>query len=271
MESFVLSYKSSAIHYGKAGHGEKLLLCFHGYSQSSQSFAFMEKKIENDFTMIALDFPFHGETAWKEGLDFTMDDLLEIIRGILEAQLLLNKKFNVLGFSMGGRVALSMLQQIQGQIEKTLLIAPDGMKVNFWYRMATRHKSGNRLFRRTMQNPQPVFRLLKTANMLGAVNQSIFKFISLYIHDEKVRMDLYNRWTAMRHFRPHIRKIKMVIKKNKIPVRLLYGKHDRVIRFERAEKFISGIEFCCELKIVPTGHLLLTEENADTIISLLKN
>jgi hypothetical protein len=32
-----------------------------------------------------------------------------------------------------------------------------------------------------------------------------------------------------------------------------------------------GIEAYCELKIVPTGHLLLTEENADTIISMLKN
>ncbi len=54
-------------------------------------------------------------------------------------------------------------------------------------------------------------------------------------------------------------------------MRFLYGEYDRVIRFERARKFMNGIEEHCELKIVPTGHLLLTEENADTIISMLKN
>jgi surfactin synthase thioesterase subunit len=75
----------------------------------------------------------------------------------------------------------------------------------------------------------------------------------------------------MRGFRPEIGKIKSFIKENKISVKMLYGAHDRIIRFERAEKFRKGIEPYCELKIIPTGHQLLNEENASTIIELLKN
>ncbi len=271
MESFSMPYKSSSIHYSKAGNGEKLLFCFHGYSQSLQSFSFVEKKLDNDFTMIAIDFPFHGTTIWNEGLNFMMADLLKIIDQIITKHSLPKTKLYVLGFSMGGRVVLSIFQQIPERIEKMILIAPDGMKENFWYVLATQTKVGNQFFKSAMQKPAIIFGFLKMINKIGFVNQSVYKFISFYIHDEQVRQDLYNRWTTMRSFRPDIRKIKLIIKENKIPVRLLYGEYDRVIRFERARKFMNGIEPYCELKIVPTGHLLLTTENADTIIDLLKN
>jgi pimeloyl-ACP methyl ester carboxylesterase len=271
MQSLVLPYKSSIIHYFKAGYGNKLLLCFHGYSQSCQSFSFLEKNVEKDFIMIAIDFPFHGKTIWNEGLNFTINDLLEIINMIFQQHNISEKKITLFGFSMGGRAALYLMPYISGKIERLMLIAPDGLKLNFWYWLATQNKVGNKFFKYVMQKPALIFSFLKAANKMRLVNQSIFKFISFYIYDEQVRNDLYKRWTTMRSFRPNIEKVKSIIKENKMPVRLLYGEHDRIIRFERAEKFRKGIETFCELKIIPTGHQLLNEENAFTIIELLKN
>jgi pimeloyl-ACP methyl ester carboxylesterase len=271
MQSFLLQYKSSTIHCCKAGEGSKLLLCFHGYAQAAESFSFLEKKIGADFTMLAIDFPFHGKTIWNEGLNFTPNNLLEIIHSIADEFLSQEKKINLIGFSMGGRVALTLTQYIPDKIEKLLLLAPDGLKLNFWYWLATQNKAGNKLFKYIMQKPLLMFSFLKAANRMRLVNQSIYKFISYYIYDEKVREDLYKRWTTMRSFRPNIEKIKSIIKENKIPVRMLYGAHDRIIRFERAAKFREGIELFCELKVIPSGHQLLSEDNTDTIIEMLKN
>jgi pimeloyl-ACP methyl ester carboxylesterase len=271
MQSFFLPYKSSSMHYCKAGYGNKLLICFHGYSQSSQSFSFLEKNIEKDFTLIAVDFPFHGKTIWNEGLNFTPKDILEIINLISNQFLLNEKKIYLIGFSMGGRAALTLMQYIPDKIEKLLLLAPDGLKINFWYWLATQNKLGNKLFMHIMQKPAFMFGFLKAANKMGLVNQSIYKFVSFYIYDEQVRTDLYKRWTTMRSFKPDIHKIKLIIKENKISVRMLYGEHDRIIRLERAEKFRNGIESYCELKIIPTGHQLFNEGNASTIIEMLKN
>jgi len=271
MEPLFIRYKLSTIHYSKAGRGEKILLCFHGYSQSSSVFSFLEKTIENDFTLIAIDFPFHGKTIWNEGLNFTANDLMEIIDQIIKEQSLPKTKKHLLGFSMGGRVALSMMQQFPDKIERLLLIAPDGMKTNFWYWLATQNKTGNIFFKKTMRHPAPMFGILKAANKLGFVNPSIYKFVSHYIDDEKVRDDLYKRWTTMRNFKPKIKKIKSIIKVYNIPVRLLYGEFDKIIRFERAEKFMNGMEGYCRLKIVSTGHYLLIDANADSIFKMLKN
>ena len=177
----------------------------------------------------------------------------------------------LLGFSMGGRVALSLLQYIPDKIKRLVLIAPDGLKINFWYWLATQNRAGNTLFRHIMQKPGFMFAILKAANKAKLVNQSIYKFICFYIHDKQVRDDLYKRWTAMRNFRPDIEKIKSLIEENKIPVRMLYGEHDRIIRFERTGKLMKGIEAFCELKVIPAGHQLLNNQNTDTIIGLLKN
>lgn len=221
--------------------------------------------------MIAIDFPFHGKTIWNEGLNFTPADLLAIINLILNQFLLTEKKIYLIGFSMGGRAALTLMQHIPEKIEKLLLLAPDGLRLNFWYWLATQNKAGNKLFRYIMRRPALMFTILKAANKMRLVNQSIYKFISYYIYDAQVRNDLYKRWTTMRSFRPEIEKLKSIIKENKISVRMLYGEHDRIIRFERAEKFRKGIENYCELKVISTGHQLLNQENASTIIDLLKN
>ncbi|HSZ84650.1 MAG TPA: alpha/beta hydrolase [Puia sp.] len=270
MESFFISYKSSQIHYYKAGAGDKLLLCFHGYGEFAESFSFLEKSIANDFTLLAIDFPFHGKTIWNEELVFTPEDLVTILEKIIEEASFQNSKISLLGFSMGGRVALHLLQSIPTKIEKIILLAPDGLKINFWYWLATQTSIGNKLFYFTANKPSWFFLLMNTADKLRLVNQSVFKFANHYLHDKQMRNELYDRWTVMRQFKPNIKKIKQDIRANNIQLRLLYGRFDKVIRYKNAEKFMNGIESNCILSIINSGHELLKEKNADEIIRLIK-
>jgi pimeloyl-ACP methyl ester carboxylesterase len=271
MESFFTTYRSSQIHYGKAGAGSKLLLCFHGYGESAESFSFIERSIADEFTLLAIDFPFHGKTIWNEGLIFSPEDLINIVEKIIQSISFQNSKIYLIGFSMGGRVALHLLQSIPNKIEKIILLAPDGLKINFWYWLATQTSIGNKLFLFTASKPSWFFLLMNTADKLRLVNQSVFKFADHYLHDKQMRNDLYKRWTVMSKFKPNIKKIKQDIRGNNIQLRLLYGKFDKVIRYKNAEKFMSGIESNCILSIINSGHELLKEKNADEIIRLIKN
>jgi pimeloyl-ACP methyl ester carboxylesterase len=271
MKSSFVTYKSSQIHYYKAGAGSKLLLCFHGYGESAESFSFLEKRIADEFTLLAIDFPFHGKTIWNEGLVFTPKDLINILEKIIQETSFQNLKIFLLGFSMGGRVALHLLQSIPNKFEKIILLAPDGLKINFWYWLATQTSIGNKLFYFTANKPSWFFLLMKIADKLRLVNQSVFKFANHYLHDKQMRNDLYNRWKVMRKFKPNIKKIKQDIRSNNIHIRLLYGKYDKVIRYKNAEKFISEIESNCILSIINSGHELLKEKNVDEIIRLIKN
>jgi pimeloyl-ACP methyl ester carboxylesterase len=271
MQTDLISYRSSKVHYCWFGGGQKILLCFHGYGESEQTFHFLEKYISAEYTLFAIDLPFHGKTQWQEGLRFAATDLLAIIEALCAKHKLQLDQFTLLGYSMGGRVALQLLQVIPDKIEKTVLLAPDGLKVNFWYWLATQTYIGNRLFGFTMKHPAWFFSLLQAGNRLKLINQSVLKFTRYYIHDITVRRQLYERWTGMRAIKPDLAFVKKLIRAHRLPVRLLYGQYDRIIRHERGEKFRKGIESFCTLHIIQTGHQVLQEKHANQIIQLIQS
>jgi pimeloyl-ACP methyl ester carboxylesterase len=277
MHSDFLLFGASRIHYSRWGSGKKLLLCFHGYGESAASFAFLEDALGSEFTILAPDMPFHGRTEWKDGLFFDPSLFPELIDKMI-AGLPVEKdrapvdkdRWWVLGYSMGGRVALSLLQKMPERIVNLTLLAPDGLKVNGWYWLATQSDPGNRVFRRLMQKPRFFFLLLRMIGKLRLLNPGIHKFMFRYIGDPLVREELYHRWTVMRGFRPDIRSIKSIIREYRIPVSLIYGRHDRIIRAERGEQFRKGIESWCRLYVLETGHGVLAAKFIDTISAALK-
>jgi pimeloyl-ACP methyl ester carboxylesterase len=102
LERHFITYKNSKVHYCKFGSGCRLLFCFHGYGEEGNTFYPLEKRMGKDYTLIAVDLPFHGATLWHDGLLFTPQDLLEVLALITQEP---GKPFNLLGYSMGGRVA----------------------------------------------------------------------------------------------------------------------------------------------------------------------
>lgn len=276
MEHQFFQYKNSQISYYRFGKGPKIAICLHGYGEDGNVFSFLSKHLEDQYTFYAIDLPFHGKTAWNEGLIFKAADLQQLISGILKHEendklQTINYKLTIIGFSLGGRIALRLYQSIPENIEKMVLMAPDGLKINFWYWIATQNRIGSGLFKFTMRNPGWFFILLKILNKLKLVNSSIFKFVSYYIGDAQVRKELNERWMTLRKIKPDIKKIKQSIASFQMPTKLLYGQYDKIILPARGEKFRKGIEAYCDLTIIPSGHQLLHEKHASEIIKTLES
>ncbi len=275
VEQKFLSYGKSRISYLQFGSGPRLAICFHGYGEEAGSFEFLDNHAGNQFTFLSIDLPFHGKTEWKEGLNFTPDNLFEIVNKLQEKEgtdsplATPHSSLTILGFSLGGRVALSLYERIPGKIEKMILLAPDGLKVNSWYWLATQSWIGNKFFAFTMKYPGWFFGFLKILNKIGLVNVSIFKFVNYYIGDREVRNLLYARWTGLRKLKPGINKIKSLISKNATRVKLIYGKHDRIILSPVGERFRKGIEDHCELLVIHSGHQVLHEKHISEILPAL--
>lgn len=273
VEEKFIAYKSSQISYCRFGTGLNKVICFHGYGEEASLFGFLEKYAGNQYIFYSIDLPFHGNTTWNEGLNFNITDLSQIIETILHVdndQLEISQgKISLLGFSLGGRVALRFFQSHPEKVEKLLLLAPDGLKVNFWYWLATQTMIGNNFFAFTLKHPGWFFTFLKLLNKLNLVNASIFKFVNYYIGDANVRNLLYNRWTTLRKLKPRISLIKTFIRQKNIPVRLVYGQYDRIILSSVGEKFKKGIEKQCTLTVIQSGHQLLHEKYAAEIVEKL--
>jgi pimeloyl-ACP methyl ester carboxylesterase len=264
MESHLLPYKNSFIHYLKFGNGTKFLFCFHGYGENASSFVFLEKALGNDYTLIAIDFPFHGNTEWNENFEFSPRDLENIINTIVPLDL---QTISLIGYSMGGRLALAMLQYLPGKIERVVLVAPDGLHKNFWYWFSSQTAIGNRLFNYTMRNPRWFFGGMAFLRNFRLLNKSIFRFAHSYLDDPNERMLLYKRWTTMRRFLPKAGRITTVLKEYNIPLKMLFGSYDRIILSNRSARLDKKND-TISVKTIRAGHQLLKEKYTKDIAAL---
>ena len=265
MEAHFITYRSSTIYYNRMGNGPEWLFCFHGYGETGRSFEVFEALLGSNYTLIALDFPFHGQTNWQEGLLFDTTNLIQIIGLIKPA----DQPISLLGYSMGGRVALQLLQTIPNQIKRIVLVAPDGLHKNKWQWLSTKTKPGNLLFAYTMRKPYWMMRLLNMAAKLGLFNKSILKFVHFYLDDAEQRSILYRRWTTMRNFSPNLTLLKTIIIQNKIPVSIVFGRYDRVIISKHGYAFSKNADDYIKVIEIEAGHQMLREKYLPLIAELL--
>lgn len=266
VSSFFIPYKNSQIHCLQWGAGEKLLLCLHGFGEDAGSFMSLALQLQHQYTIIAMDLPLHGQTTWNEGLLCTTADIIDMIDKV---PALHNRNFSLAGFSMGGRVALAVYEQIPERVQQLVLLAPDGLKINFWYWLATQTAAGNRLFRYLMKKPAPFFAVTGMLKSMHMINMGVYHYVTQYLKQEGMRNRLYNIWTAMRKIRPRPAIIQSLIRKHKTPVVFIYGRYDRVIRYTSGLAFKKRAGDHCTLHILPCGHRILQEKNTAAIAALL--
>lgn len=266
--SFIL-YQNAKICYKKWGNGQDTVICLHGFGENSDSFNFLIPQ-KQDMTMIAPDLPLHGITQWDNTNTISIKTIYEIIEQLLLKENRTDQKITLLGFSMGGRIALHLTEAYPERIKKLVLIAPDGLKMNFWYAVATQTLLGNRFFKWVMEHPNPFIKLMKVMDKNNWINKGVAKFSLQFLQEKKVRQQLYTIWTGYRKIKPNLPAIKDHIKEHQIPVTLLYGKYDKIISYKTGEKFVKDIDSnYCTLLVINDGHQILTAKNSSLILSLL--
>ncbi len=120
-----LTYKNSSVRYLSFGNGDKLLIALHGFADNGAAmFPILESVLGEQYTVYAIDLPYHQETIWKEKY-YSKKDMAALIQMILDKA---NKtRFELMGYSMGGRIALGLLPLFANQLDRLFLLASDGL------------------------------------------------------------------------------------------------------------------------------------------------
>lgn len=271
MQADQIPYKNTSLHYQYGGRGNRLLFCFHGFGETAAHFDFLETHLSKQFTLVAIDLPFHGNSRWNSTIPLDPVSLISLIEQIKEKHQFNQTGFELLGYSMGGRISLSLVEIASEKITKVFLLAPDGFKMNFWYWLATQTYLGNKLFSATIHHPAPFLWVVRGLHRFGLLNQSIHKYVQAYLHDQEKRKQLYLRWTCLRKFRPNLSKVRARMLERKINLVQLYGLHDRIILPNRGKQFSDSIHPLGKLEIINSGHRFLEEKHAHAIVPHLVN
>lgn len=252
-QSSTVKFNENEVHLLRVGNGSKLLIAFHGFGNDAELFMPLAYALKDEYTVIAVDLPGHGGTKWHAKY-FTPEDLMAVISGIKERFLV--EKITLLGYSLGGRVAMQAVQMQPHWFDRLVLIASDGLQKNFWYGFATRNWLGKRIFKKVLTNPEQWIKYFEWLYKFKLVDASRYKFAQLQLRNASVLTQVRYVWPVTSKLKVHVPALKWQLKRNKIFVALVMGKHDRVFPYHQGEVFVKGLKLA-SLTVLDTGHELI--------------
>jgi pimeloyl-ACP methyl ester carboxylesterase len=247
------------MHALKMGAGPRLALAFHGYSNTASLFLGLESLLGHEFTVVAFDLPHHGRSHWESGTILEPAALKQLVERLCDRHGV--RQAALLGFSLGGRVALSLLQWAPERVSQVALAAPDGLAFSPFHFFATRTAPGQRLMSHLIRQPGFYFSLLAQLRRRNWIPESRYQFFMHYLESEAARRFLGAVWPSLRFLTPSQRRLRMLIRRHRIPVHLFMGRYDKVIPISLGIAFAKGNPDV-QLHILEKGHRLM---DGDTI------
>jgi pimeloyl-ACP methyl ester carboxylesterase len=257
-----IEHQDSKLYYNKYGSGEKSILLFHGFGQTHQMFQSWIEAFQNDYTLYAFDLYFHGESVWASREPLEKSDWKNILEQFVRQEQL--ARFEVAGFSMGGKFALATLELFPERVEKMYLLAPDGIKTSFWYSLATYPIATRYFFKGMILHPNRLHSLAKMLRAFRLVDSGLLRFAEYQMNSEEKRRRVYCSWVYFRHLKFDLDKITSLLNQKEIPLTMMVGKFDKVIQAKNMEGFLFRIKNK-EYKILEAGHNDLIAKSMEAI------
>ena len=167
--------------------------------------------------------------------------------------------FSVIGYSLGGKLALNCIEIFPGKLDKIVLMAPDGIQINPFYKFVTRTQVGLFLYKYTIKHPGIIKVVNQLALTFGFINQKVFLFVNNQLASKEKRQKVLDAWVVYSRMLPDINKVAHVINEHKLNIMCFFGKYDAIIPPKKGNKLIRKLNNKKAMEILDTGHNLFTE------------
>ncbi|MBK8611910.1 MAG: alpha/beta fold hydrolase [Flavobacteriales bacterium] len=256
--------------YRTYGHGPVPVLAFHGFGRTGADFHILEGPLGDLCTIHAFDLHFHGQSpGYPHRADepFTPQELATFFAAFVDG--LGHDKVTLLGYSLGGRFVLNLLEQAPQRFDRAFLVAPDGLRTRPWYRGMAASKPGRWAYKRFVEHPGRIHLLIDGLRATRLMNERMHRFLKGQTDSRAKRQLVHDVWLSYRLIEPDLARVAANARQHGIPVHLFFGTFDSVIKpaygatlQQHAPETISHHE-------LPFGHVLLTRELGEAMRPLL--
>lgn len=252
--------------YRTYGQGPTIILAFHGFGRTGEDFQLLQEQLGTACTIHAFDLHFHGQSPaypHRAETPFTPQELAGFFTAFMDhigaAQVVL------LGYSLGGRMALNLLEQVPQRIGRAFLAAPDGLKTRPWYRGMVASRMGRWVYRRFVERPQVVHALIHAARWTGLIHERLHRFLIGQTDSRSKRELVRHVWMSYRLIEPDLARVAANAKAHRIPIHLFFGERDRIIKPAFGARLRSLAPELVTQELLPFGHVLITPELGQAI------
>ncbi len=250
------------MHYARWGSGPNVLIALHGFGRNYRDFIRFTRPLEGEFTVYAIDIFFHGESSTSrpepDRNPLSVEEFSAFFKSFFDH--IGADRAWLTGYSLGGRLAMVLAQNMPERIGGLYLLAPDGLVVNRWYGMLSHYAGGRALFRFFKRRPQWFFRTLKGLLKTGVVSPRTADFVRTQIESPADQERVYMVWCFLRKLEPDHKLLGERLTANGITLDLFFGLYDNIIRVGQAKKLLKHFPKA-RVHQLRSGHFLLTAAN----------
>jgi len=244
----------------KYGSGPLVWLAFHGIGQDSRCFEPFAEKLAQTHTIYSIDLPFHGQSRFANWPSIITSTYWQSLVAEFTATRNIDR-FSVVGFSMGGRFALVTAQAFAARIDEVLLLAPDGITQDPWFRLGTSTKPGRAVLRFFLRHTNVMLALGHGLVRLKLLNAALLRFVEATMQTPEQRDQIYHAWTGFRMLQTNVPAFANTMTAHLVRVRLFLGQFDTVLPRAHTRPLLVALP-TCELMVIPTGHTSLVRRVA---------
>jgi pimeloyl-ACP methyl ester carboxylesterase len=225
------------IHYLIGGDGPTLLL-LHGHPSRALEWGPLLHDLSQQHRVVAIDFLGYGESDAPD-VDYSISRQSEVVVGLLDVLGL--KQTDVLGFSMGGWVALKLAVDHPDRVSRLVIVDSGGLT----FLTALTADS-------FVPQTLPQFREMESLHSDRQLPEFVARDLLRSAHE---RSWVYRRMgTSLLSFRDAL---DGRLSNVKIPVLVIWGKEDRLIPYEVALRFQRELPQARLVSLERCGHMVL--------------
>lgn len=260
-------FEKSRLSFRKYGRGKKNLLLFHGFGQTKEVFDPLMNKLAATSSLYAFDLFFHGDSSWGYG-EFALekDTWRAIIQQFLDENGI--EKFSLLGFSLGAKFVLAILELFPQKVEHVFLLAPDGIKTNIWYSLATYPLLLRSFFKSMIVKPNRLTTIAGFLRNFHLADKGLIRFAQSQMDTQVKRERVYFSWVVFRHLKFDSRQIARLINDHTISLTLVVGRYDKIITPKNMNQLLHFVKNY-RLEVLDTGHTGVIPESIPIVTKSL--
>lgn len=255
----LFQYHNSTVSFHRFGTGPQVLVAFHGYNQTAAEYLYFEEVLGKTFTVIAIDFFWHGQSAWRETYDFSEQDLKNIVKGIQQQERLVQARFSVCSFSMGARLSRALVRSFPQQIQYLIWLSPPTFAFNRFLNFTTNNPIGLAVFRYFVNNNQALMRWVNWLHRVGILNRSVHLFTSKFIGNKQRMQKVFQTWYAQRKLTTHFGRFAKLLNQYQITTILIVGQNDAITPPRKLIAYVSKLKNH-QIFVLPQKHELATAQ-----------
>ncbi len=248
------------LHHIKIGTGPRVMVSFHGFGRDATMFERYESMF-SDYTIYSVSLFYHGSN-WEDQRAYLDDERwTAIFRDFLLSEGI--DSFSLLGFSLGGKVALYTFQLFGDRVDELHLIAPYGIKANAVELITQRLPFVYRRLERYVRHPAAFLSLLAMLRRYKLLNTTLLNITIKQMSSREARARIFYTMRLYGTLRLNLKAIRMKLEAAKVPVVFYLGVYDKILTLKALDKYFASL-VDASLHMIPSGHSRLPDLVAQT-------